>query len=39
VSVLRRMLDNAHPDARLWIEGLPETQVGAVALLEELART
>jgi hypothetical protein len=38
VSVLRRMLDNAHPDARLWIEGLPDTHAGAMALLEELAR-
>jgi hypothetical protein len=39
VSVLRRMLDNAHPDARLWIEGLPDSPAGAGALLEELART
>jgi hypothetical protein len=39
VSVLRRMLDNAHPDARVWIEGLPDAHAAAEALLEELART
>lgn len=38
VAVLRRMLDQAHPEARLWIEGLPDSDSAAGALLEELAR-
>jgi hypothetical protein len=38
VALLRRMLDQAHPDTRLWIEGLPGSDATAGALLEELAR-
>lgn len=37
VAVLRQMLDRAHPESRVWIEGLPGSDVAAGALLEELA--
>lgn len=38
VAVLRQMLDRAHPESRVWIEGLPGSDAAAGALLEELAR-
>ncbi|WP_299927947.1 hypothetical protein [uncultured Nocardioides sp.] len=40
VRVLRTLLDGAEPDApvRVWIEGLPGTDVVAGMLLDELAR-
>ena len=39
VGLLRRMLDGvADPQTRVWIEGLPETDEAAAALLDELAR-
>jgi hypothetical protein len=38
VAVMRRMLDRAHPETRLWIEGLPGSDSAAGELLEELAR-
>lgn len=39
VGLLRRMLDGAaDPHTRVWIEGLPETDEAAAALLDELAR-
>ncbi len=39
VSLLRKMLDGtADPHARIWIEGLPDTDEAAAALLDELAR-
>ena len=39
VGLLRRMLDgNVDPHTRVWIEGLPDTDAAAVALLDELAR-
>ncbi|MCW2764474.1 MAG: hypothetical protein JWO11_433, partial [Nocardioides sp.] len=38
VALMRRMLDQAHPETRLWIEGLPDSAAASGALLEELAR-
>ena len=39
VGLLRRMLDDgAAPRPRVWIEGLPDTDAAARALLDELAR-
>jgi hypothetical protein len=40
-SLLRRMVDTLEVDGRhtrVWIEGLPPTDAGAVSLLDELAR-
>lgn len=38
VGLLREMLGGPEPHTRVWIEGLPETDEGAAALLDELTR-
>ena len=38
VGLLRTMLDGRAVGTRVWIEGLPDTDVAAVALLDELTR-
>jgi hypothetical protein len=39
VALLRRMLHSAEGGVRIWVEGLPETEPAASALLAELARS
>lgn len=38
VAVVRQMLDDLEGGARVWIEGLPDTEAAACAALGELAR-
>ena len=39
IALLRRMLPDARPPLRVWIEGLPGTDDAAACLLDELARS
>ena len=38
VGLLRQMLDDGLASARVWVEGLPDSDEGAAALLDELTR-
>jgi hypothetical protein len=38
VGLLRQMLDDGRAGARVWVEGLPDSDEGAAALLDELTR-
>lgn len=39
IALLRRLLPDARPPLRVWIEGLPGTDDAAACLLDELARS